>query len=448
MMIACFDLAKDDSDTEVIFLSRSEEITPPSSFKSVFVGERPQWIERVKDAGVDVVIPIRDQMVFDVDLPFVGWFPDFQHLRLPELFDPEDLRSRDQLFSAIAQKASVILLSSESARLDFDEFFPDQAGKARVARFPSLLWALDRGDDSAALSKYHLPQKFALVANQFWRHKNHRILPPALGLLKRRGVEMNLVVTGLPSDYRDPENRSLSEFFQESAKEDVVEYLHFLGEIPYRDLVAVMRAAALIIQPSFFEGWSTSIEDCKALGRPLVCSDIPVHREQVPDALGFFDPEKSETLADLLAGVYEDLPAGPDLQREEASFALARERASEYGRDLVEMTKEAAVLHEQERVAATLMRLESLLKETNASTRRELESLLKETNASTRRELESLLKETNASTRRELESLLKEIAASSEQQGKYIRALEARINELEGRPWNRIYSRIAGRTTK
>ena len=74
-----------------------------------------------------------------------------------------------------------------------------------------------------------------------------------------------------------------------------------------------MRAAALIIQPSFFEGWSTSIEDSKALGRPLVCSDIPVHREQVPDALGFFDPMKPEILADLLAKIY------PDLRRSEHS---------------------------------------------------------------------------------------------------------------------------------
>ena len=235
-------------------------------------------------------------------------------------------------FRRSPQKASVILLSSESARMDFEEFFPDQAAKARVAHFPSLLWTLDLGDDGATLRKYHLPQKFALVANQFWRHKNHRILPPALGLLKRRRIEINLVVTGLPSDYRDPENKSLSQFFQDAAKEDVAGSLHFLGQIPYRDLVAIMRAAALIIQPSFFEGWSTSIEDSKALGRPLVCSDIPVHREQVPDALGFFDPKKPEMLADLLAEIYGDLRPGPDLQREEASIALARKRASDYGR--------------------------------------------------------------------------------------------------------------------
>jgi glycosyltransferase involved in cell wall biosynthesis len=360
IMLACIELAKDDRDAEVIFLTRSKENPIPCSFKSIFIGEYPnrtQWTEGIKDAGLDVVIPVRDHTVYEVDLPFVGWIPDFQHLRLPELFDAGDIQSREQLFSAIALKSSVILLSSESARIDFEEFFPDQAAKAHVAHFPSLLWTLDHEDDSSTLRKYHLPQKFALVANQFWRHKNHQILPPALGLLKRRRIEIDLVVTGLPSDYRDPENKSLSQFFQGAANEDVAGSIHFLGQIPYGDLVAIMRAAALIIQPSFFEGWSTSIEDSKALGRPLVCSDVPVHREQVPDALGFFDPTKPEMLADLLADIYGDLRPGPDLQREEAAIALARMRASDYGHRLLQMTSEAMV-------ATRLKERESLLKET------------------------------------------------------------------------------------
>jgi glycosyltransferase involved in cell wall biosynthesis len=362
MMLACLELAKDNSeenrDVEVIFLSRSKVNTLPSSFKSIFVGEQPdraQWTEGIKDAGLDVILPVRDYTVDDVDLPFVGWIPDFQHLRLPELFDPSEIDFRDKFFSAIAQKSSLILLSSQSARMDFEEFFPDQAAKARVAHFPSLLWALDRRDDSGPLQKFRLPQKFALVANQFWRHKNHRILPPALGLLKRRGIDINLVVTGLPADYRDPENKSLSQFFQESAKEGVAGSIHFLGQIPYEDLVDIMRAAALIIQPSFFEGWSTSIEDSKALGRPLVCSDIPVHREQVPDALGFFDPMKPEMLADLLGEIYPDLPPGPNIQGEEAALKLARKRAFDYGCELLEMTREAL-----------LKKLESMLQETTA----------------------------------------------------------------------------------
>jgi uncharacterized protein (DUF3084 family) len=77
-----------------------------------------------------------------------------------------------------------------------------------------------------------------------------------------------------------------------------------------------------------------------------------VHREQVPDALGFFDPKKPEMLANLLAETYEDLRPGPDLQREEAAFELAR--------SLIEMAREAML-------TTRLKELESLLKETSAS---------------------------------------------------------------------------------
>src|SRR5260370_24337403 len=103
MMLAWLELAKDHSedngDAEVIFLSRSKVNTLPSSFKSIFVSEQPdraQWTESVKDAGLDVIIPVRDHTVYDVDLPFVGWIPDFQHLRLPELFDSAYIRYRHQ----------------------------------------------------------------------------------------------------------------------------------------------------------------------------------------------------------------------------------------------------------------------------------------------------------------------------------------------------------------
>jgi hypothetical protein len=53
----------------------------------------------------------------------------------------------------------------------------------------------------------------------------------------------------------------------------------------------------------------------KVLGRPLICSDIPVHREHVPDTLGYFDPEKPEALAEQFVEIYGELRPGLDLQR-------------------------------------------------------------------------------------------------------------------------------------
>ena len=49
-----------------------------------------------------------------------------------------------------------------------------------------------------------------------------------------------------------------------------------------------IRASAAVIQPSQFEGWSTVIEDARALGKPLIASDFPVHLEQNIPNSSFF----------------------------------------------------------------------------------------------------------------------------------------------------------------
>ncbi|HEY5812828.1 MAG TPA: glycosyltransferase, partial [Terrimicrobiaceae bacterium] len=150
-----------------------------------------------------------------------------------------------------------------------------------------------------------------------------------------------LVLTGLPSDYRDVENRRLSQFFQECAQLGITEQVHFLGHVPYEDMISLMRCATLVIQPSLFEGWNTTIEDAKALGRPLICSDIPVHREQAPDALGFFEPTSAADLAHLIGSRYPQLDAGPGRLAEVEALSRSKAQAAAFGRSLLSLAREA-----------------------------------------------------------------------------------------------------------
>ena len=56
-------------------------------------------------------------------------------------------------------------------------FAPDYADKGRVASFPSLyVYEFPDGSAEVTRRKFNLPEKFALVANQFWRHKNHEVV--------------------------------------------------------------------------------------------------------------------------------------------------------------------------------------------------------------------------------------------------------------------------------
>ncbi len=61
-----------------------------------------------------------------------------------------------------------------------------------------------------------------------------------------------------------------------------------------------MKHSQAIIQPSLFVGWSTVVEDAKAMNQSLILSDIRVHREQINRNVDFFEPENAKQLAQIL----------------------------------------------------------------------------------------------------------------------------------------------------
>ena len=138
-------------------------------------------------------------------------------------------------------------------------------------------------------------------------------------------------MTGVPADYRDPENQLLSNLLQDFARRGLADQVHFLGKLPFPDLISITRCATVIVQPSLCEGWNTLIEDAKALGRPIICSDTDVHREQAPSALGHFSPQDPDGLSKILLDHFPDLEPGPCLSLEAEMLALTRMRARDFG---------------------------------------------------------------------------------------------------------------------
>ncbi len=50
--------------------------------------------------------------------------------------------------------------------------------------------------------------------------------------------------------------------------------IRFLGEIPHRDVLAIMSIAEIVAHPTEFEGYSTVMRESLALGKPFLVSDI------------------------------------------------------------------------------------------------------------------------------------------------------------------------------
>lgn len=242
-------------------------------------------------------------------IPAIGWIPDFQHLHLPDCFDLTEIRSRNREFHRLCRYCSAVIVSSYDAQSDLLEFDAACRSKSHVLQFVAL-----PAKETAALpdrtglgEKYGYSGKYFLLPNQLWKHKNHLVVIEALGLLLRENKKVLVLATGNTTDYRHPEHvKALMTRVQELG---VADNFRHIGLVPSMDLAGLIRGAHAIINPSYFEGWSTSVEEAKSLGKRVVLSDIPVHREQNPSHGRYFPPDDVKALAEILWAVWgEEVP--------------------------------------------------------------------------------------------------------------------------------------------
>lgn len=273
--------------------------------------------------------------------PWIGWIPDFQHKHLPQYFPEHDSLNRDRTFTQLVQEAPHVTVSSQDAYRDLMRWVPADRNKISVLSFTTVArpeWYAD--DPVSAGREFALPPKYLMFPSQFWLHKNHRCVFRALRIAERVCPDIALVCTGRLHDYRRP--GYADELMAETRREGLGQRIRVLGLVDRHTQVQLMRRAAAIIQPSFFEGWSALVEDARTLGKRIYVSDIPVHREQAPANAVFFDPHSPEQLAGLIAEDWPHLAPGPDPAAERDAFAAQRLRALAYARRFLSIVRLAS----------------------------------------------------------------------------------------------------------
>lgn len=233
----------------------------------------------------------------------IGWIPDFQHSYLPTFFDDAERGRRDAEFRDLVDGCDIVVLSSVAAQNDLAAFAPDAIPKSRVLQFvPSI-------EQAAAVPLVELEVKYGFQApyfympNQFWIHKNHRIVVGALARLKDQGLSPTVLMTGSTKDYRHPDHYDT--LIALATKLGLADSFRVLGMVPYADLLSLMQHALAVLNPSLFEGWSSSVEEAKALDKIVLLSNLPVHLEQAPPRGVFFDPADADDLAAQMRRVME-----------------------------------------------------------------------------------------------------------------------------------------------
>jgi glycosyltransferase involved in cell wall biosynthesis len=229
----------------------------------------------------------------------IAWIPDLQHRALPQLFTRIAWMRRELGFRMQIWSGRFIMCSSFDTLREIKRLYPSIRHRASAIRFaiqpPISITDLDA---RVVAKKHNLPEKFFFMPNQFWAHKNHKIVIKALQLLAAKGHVLTILASGQQMDSRNINYapKLLADIKASGLQE------HFItpGLLPYEDLAPLMQACCALINPSLFEGWSTTVEEAKSAGVSMILSDIPVHREQAGENAVYFDPSSPEALANIL----------------------------------------------------------------------------------------------------------------------------------------------------
>ncbi len=225
----------------------------------------------------------------------ICWIPDLQHLYLKSFFSKHELKRRNLLFNNYIKKADGVLVSSKDTYSNLKKNYKINKSKTYILNFvPKIDFTVIK-KFKYLKNKYNLKPNYIYVPNQFWKHKNHNILVKSAILLKEKNHRVKFVVTGNPASGFD--NSVYSDFVRDIAVNQVNEYFDLPGFVPYVDVINLIFHSKILLNPSLFEGWSTTVEEGKVFNKKMILSNLRVHKEQCSNKALYFKHNNPMELA-------------------------------------------------------------------------------------------------------------------------------------------------------
>ncbi len=270
-------------------------------------------------------------------VPFIFWVPDLQHRHFPEFFGRFEGKLRDSIYRSALRDAALVITSSAAARDDLVRFYRADPAGIRVLHFVSSPRVeLARLPSRELLTQtFALPPRYFHLPNQFWKHKNHALVLDALAL----APEVVVLATGSKEDYRNPD--FYDELMARVRAMGLSERFRHLGMVSYDQMIALMRHSVAVINPSLFEGWSSTVEEAKTLGKRILASDLAVHREQAPARGRFFPTNDPAALAALLIEAWNSADEAEEQRAGNEAARSLPERMRAFGTYYQEIVLEA-----------------------------------------------------------------------------------------------------------
>ena len=145
--------------------------------------------------------------------------------------------------------------------------------------------------------------KYFIISNQFWPHKNYETAINAMKFFKDNNCE--LIITGnvdLKKNYKYFNKiKNLVNHLKLSKK------IKFLGNLEKTKQLSLMFNSLCVIQPSLFEGGPGGFSSYEAISmdKYLLLSDIEVNKEAKSKKIVFFKKKNAKDLFNKMNKIYK-----------------------------------------------------------------------------------------------------------------------------------------------
>ncbi len=244
-------------------------------------------------------------------IPTVVTVHDIGFIHRPSAVNAGVLRMA-RLLPTVLRRAAAIITVSQFTADEVSTWMPDIADRIRVIPNGSHRRTFQA---TAAESGVATGPPYALMLGTLEPRKNVGLALDAMAELRRRGVELRLVLAGGPSPLVDV-GRLMAERDLDS------DWVVRTGYVDDKRVAALLDEARLLVFPSLYEGFGMPLIEAMEAGLPVVGARAGATPETVGDAAVLVDPDDADALATAMVEV-----AGDQCRRQEL-IAAGRIRAA------------------------------------------------------------------------------------------------------------------------
>lgn len=214
------------------------------------------------------------------DMSAVFFIHDLLPLQFPEYFAPAHIAEHRRAMEIFARYGRAAIVNTHVVEQQVRGFLRQCSGRelpvlaCPIPPDPVFAAPVDPDPDVASMPYFVVcatiePRKNHLTLLHVWRELSRQsgVRTPKLVVVGRRGWENENVVDLLDRSHE--------------IRRHVIE----VAALPTAGVAKLLAGARALLMPSFAEGYGLPIIEARAIGTPVIASDIPVFREIAPDAV-------------------------------------------------------------------------------------------------------------------------------------------------------------------